>query len=131
MDYAAIKGIHQTSVVLSGLGFFARGLAALRGAAWVRSRVAKTLPHIVDTVLLASALSLAWLLRLDPTATPWLLAKIGGLLLYIVLGMLALRPGLPPAWRMAAWIATLATLGWIVSVAILKNPFGLLAFIAG
>ena len=39
---------------------------------------AKTLPHLVDTVLLLSALTLAWMLRLTPGNAPWLLAKIVG-----------------------------------------------------
>jgi uncharacterized membrane protein SirB2 len=123
MDYAWLKLVHQGAVVLSFGGFFARGLAALAGAAWVRGRIARTLPHVVDTVLLGSALTMAWMLRLTPTAAPWLAAKIAGLLLYIGLGMLALRPGRPRALRAAAWVAALAVFGWIVAVAVTKNPW--------
>jgi uncharacterized membrane protein SirB2 len=123
MDYAWLKLVHQSAVVLSFVGFFARGLAALGGAAWVRGRAARTLPHAVDTVLLLSALTMAWMLRLTPTAAPWLAAKIAGLLLYIGLGMLALRPGRPPAVRAAAWVAALLVFGWIVAVALTKNPW--------
>jgi uncharacterized membrane protein SirB2 len=99
VDYLAVKTIHQTAVALSFGGFVVRGLAALRGARWVRARAARTLPHVVDSVLLASALVLAWSLRLDPTATPWLAAKIVGLLAYIALGIVALRPGRPVGLR--------------------------------
>lgn len=123
MDYAALKLVHQTAVVLSIAGFFVRGLASLASAAWVRGRIARTLPHVVDTVLLLSALTLAWLLRLTPTAAPWLAAKIAGLLLYIGLGMLALRPGRPLALRASAWVAALGVFGWIVAVAITKDPY--------
>jgi uncharacterized membrane protein SirB2 len=129
MDYFVVKTLHQTAVALSLAGFFARGLGALRGAAWVRSRWAKTVPHAVDTVLLLSALTLAWMLRLTPASTPWLAAKIIGLVVYVGLGMIALRPGRPLGVRAAAWIAALATFGWIVSVAITKNPLGVLALI--
>jgi len=118
-----LKLVHQGSVALSFGGFFARGLAALAGARWVRGRAARTLPHIVDTVLLGSALAMLWLLGLTPAAAPWLAAKIVGLLLYIALGMVALRPGLPRAWRAAAWLAALAVFGWIVAVALSKNPW--------
>jgi uncharacterized membrane protein SirB2 len=127
MDYFAIKTLHQTAVALSMTGFFARGLGSLLGAPWVGSRLAKTLPHIVDTVLLASALLLAWTLRLNPAQSPWLLAKISGLLVYIGLGMVALRPTRPARLRATAWLAALATFGWIVSVAITKDPRGLFA----
>ena len=129
MDYFVVKTIHQGAVALSLAGFFARGLGSLRGAAWVRSRLAKTLPHVVDTVLLLSALTLAWMLRLTPMAAPWLMAKIVGLLIYIGLGVVALRSGGPRTVRATAWAAALATFGWIVSVALTKNPLGVLSLL--
>lgn len=127
MDYAAVKLVHQCAVALSLTGFFARGAASLAGAQWVRSRTARTLPHVVDSVLLLSALTLAWMLRLTPGNAPWLLAKVAGLAAYVALGVLALRPGRPRGVRAAAWLAALLTAGWIVSVAITKSPLGLLA----
>lgn len=127
MDYLAIKTVHQTAVALSVAGFFARGLGSLLGAAWVRGRLAMTVPHVIDSVLLLSALTLAWTLRLTPAAAPWLAAKVVGLLLYIGLGMLALRPGRPLGVRAVAFVAALASFAWIVSVAIAKNPLGFLA----
>lgn len=127
MDYATLKLIHQGAVVLSIAGFFARGAAALAGAAWVRGRVARTLPHAVDTVLLASAIGLAWLLQLNPLTTPWLAAKIAGLLAYIGLGMVALKPGRPLALRIVAWVAALLCFAQIVAIAISKQAMGLLA----
>lgn len=127
MDYVALKILHQSAVTLSVAGFFVRGIGSLRGAAWIRGRLAKTLPHVVDTVLLLSALALAWSLRLTPGAAPWLTAKIIGLLVYIGLGMIALRQGRPVRQRALAWVAALLTFAWIVSVAISKNPVGFLA----
>ncbi|MEO8057250.1 MAG: SirB2 family protein [Burkholderiales bacterium] len=127
MDYVVIKTVHQAAVALSVTGFFARGWGSLAGAEWTRGRVAKTLPHLIDTVLLTSALLLAWALGLTPAAAPWLTAKIVGLLVYIALGMLALRPGRPAPIRAAAWIAAMLTFAWIVSVAISKNPLGFFA----
>ena len=127
MEYATLKTIHQAAVALSLTGFFARGLASLLGATWVRRRLARTLPHVVDSVLLISALLLAWTLRLTPGSAPWLMAKILGLLVYIGLGVIALRPGRQASVRAIAWVAALATFGWIVSVAITKNPLGILA----
>lgn len=131
MDYLAIKAIHQTAVALSVTGFFARGLGSFAGAGWVRGRLAKTLPHIVDSVLLISALVLVWLLRPPLASSGWLLAKIVGLLVYIALGMVALRPGRPVGLRAAAWIAALVTFGWVVSVAITKNALGFMALLGG
>jgi uncharacterized membrane protein SirB2 len=129
MDYLVVKIVHQSAVALSVCGFFLRGAGSFAGAAWARSRPAKTLPHIVDTVLLLSAIALAWMAGLDPRTTPWLLAKIVGLLAYVALGMVALRPALPLRLRAAAWLLALATVGYIVSVAISKNPLGFLAWV--
>ena len=130
MDYSTLKIIHQGAVALSLLGFLTRGAAALAGARWVRNRAAKTLPHIVDTLLLASALAMAWMLRLTPGNAPWLAAKIIGLLVYIMLGVVALRPANSTPVRATAWVAALVTAGWIVSVAISKNPLGFLQSLA-
>ena len=126
MDYVAVKLVHQTAVALSITGFFVRGAASLAGAQWVGSRAAKTVPHVVDSVLLLSALVLAWMLRLTPGQAPWLEAKIVGLVLYVALGVVALRPGRPRSVRAAAWVAALLVVGWIVSVALTKSPIGFL-----
>ena len=127
MDYLAVKLVHQTVVLLSFTGFVARGAGALMGARWVESRAARTLPHLIDTVLLASALTLVWLLRLNPASAPWLLAKVLALVVYIGLGVIALRPGQGKPLRAGAWAAALLTFGYIVSVAVTKRPAGFLA----
>jgi len=127
VDYAGLKTIHQAAVALSLAGFFVRGVGSLRASEWVRGRLAKTVPHIVDTVLLLSALALAWSLRLAPSTAPWLTAKIIGLLVYIALGTIALRPTRPIRQRALAWVAALLTFSWIASVAISKNPLGFVA----
>jgi uncharacterized membrane protein SirB2 len=129
MDYATLKLVHQGAVALSIAGFAARGVAALLEARWVRGRMARTLPHVVDSVLLASAIALAWRLRLNPIDTPWLLAKIVGLLLYIALGMVALRPALPRAIRAAAFIAALLCFAQIAAMARAKSVAGWFAWI--
>jgi len=121
---ALLKPVHVGAVALSGAGFVLRGLGMLAGAAWLQARAVRILPHVVDTVLLASALGLAWTLRLSPLAHPWLAAKIGGLLVYIALGMLALRPGRPRALRGCAGAGACLAFYYIVSVALTKDPLG-------
>src|SRR5262245_13708263 len=73
------KLIHVSAVIVSFFGFAARGLGALRDASWVRHPLARTLPHMLDTVLLLSALGMLYILRLPPWEQPWLRAKIIGL----------------------------------------------------
>jgi uncharacterized membrane protein SirB2 len=127
LDYAVVKAIHLAAAALSFAGFFARGLASLAGAAWVQSRAARSVPHVVDTVLLASALVLAGMLRLNPFVTPWLMAKIGALVVYIGLGVVALRPRQRRWIRVATWLSALCVFGYIVLVAVTKNPLALFA----
>ena len=124
MDYATVKWVHQCMAALSIAGFVARGFGALSGAGWVRHRLARTLPHVVDTVLLGSALWLAFALRLSPLDAPWLATKIVLLLVYIGLGMIALRPTRALRERLIAFVAAIAVFGWIVGVAIMKTPLG-------
>ncbi len=122
-------------VTVSLTGFIARGIGNLIDARWIRHRLARTLPHVVDTLLLASALGMLWILRLPPWRSPWVSAKILGLLVYIGLGSVALRrtaPGRAPrpkALRAAAWALALLTFGYIVSVALTKRPEGALLWL--
>jgi uncharacterized membrane protein SirB2 len=78
--------------------------------------------HIVDTILLASAIALAVMIRQYPFAAPWITAKVVALVLYIVLGSIALKHGRTPRIRIAAWIAAQCVFAYIVWVAIHKDP---------
>ena len=129
MNYLAIRMIHETAVGLSVTGFFIRGLGRLVGAEPLGGRLVKSLPHAIDTVLLLSALTLAWMLGVTPLSAPWLMAKVCGLVVYIGLGVVAMRAGVSTGVRLAAWIGALVTVGWIISVAITKSPFGALSLI--
>ena len=133
MLYLALKHLHVACVILSIGGFCLRGWwlgkSALAGrhAPWHGGRLwLRALPHINDSLLLASALGLAALLGQYPFVDAWLTAKVLGLLAYIVLGALALDPGRPASIRLAAGVMALAAYGWIVSVALSKHPGGFL-----
>lgn len=80
------------------------------------------MPHVIDSTLLGSALSLAWMSGQYPFAQAWLTAKFFGLLAYILLGSIALKRGRTPAIRRWAFAAALLTYGYIVSVALTRQP---------
>lgn len=126
MQYLAAHHSHVTFVTLSILLFLLRGGLMLAGSPALRSPVLRIAPHGVDTLLLASALWLVHVLHLPFFQTPWLMAKVAGLLAYIVLGSLALREGRPRRVRAMAFAAALLTVSWMVSVAILHDPAGFL-----
>lgn len=126
MSYLAFKHIHVTFVVLSFLGFFARGILMLTNSSWLSTRLVRVAPHVIDTGLLLSALVLVYQLFPFPASPTWILAKVCGLILYIGLGTYALRRGKTRAMRVSFWFLAMVVFGWIISVAITKNPWGFL-----
>lgn len=126
MQYLVAHHLHVACVVLSVALFALRGGLMVAGSAYLRSPLLRVLPHVVDTLLLASALWLASILYMSPFRDGWLAAKVLGLVAYVLLGSLALRSGRSRGFRATAFAAALATVGWIVSVALTKNPYGFL-----
>lgn len=122
MSYLALKHLHITCVVLSGLGFCLRGWWMLTESPMRQHRLARVMPHIVDTLLLGSALTMAWLSGQYPFVNGWLTAKLFGLLAYILLGMMALKRGRTLAMRQRYFGLALLTYVYIVSVALTRNP---------
>lgn len=90
----------------------------------LQHRAAKVLPHLIDTLLLCSAIGMLLVWQMSPLESGWLSAKILALLLYIGLGMVALRFGQTRRVRISAWLLALFTAGYIVSVAYSKSPLG-------
>jgi uncharacterized membrane protein SirB2 len=117
-----LKTLHVACAVLSVSGYFARGLLMLRDSPLLAARFTRIAPHIVDTLLLASAIALAVRLQQYPFVHDWLTAKALALVGYVVLGAVGLRYGRTRRIRIAAWLAALATFGYIVAVALTRNP---------
>ena len=117
-----VKTLHMACALLSITGFFARGLLMIKDSPLLQARFVKIAPHIIDTVLLVSAIILATQWGLAALQMPWLLAKIVALIVYILLGMVALRRGRTKSARVVAWLAALVVFAYIVSVAVTKNP---------
>lgn len=88
----------------------------------LQGKVLRVLPHVIDTVLLASAVALVVWSRQIPFVQPWLGAKLVALLVYILLGTIAIKRGRTKGTRTVALIAALLTFGYIVAVAITRSP---------
>lgn len=110
---------------VSGSLFLLRGVWMLRDSALLQQRWARIAPHVVDTLLLASALTLAVWSSQYPLAQHWLSAKVTALLVYIVLGAIALKRGRTKPVRAVAFVGALATFCYIVAVAVTKQPMPL------
>lgn len=119
---ALIKILHMSLVLLSISGFFARGVLMIRDSGLLQRRWIKVAPHFIDTGLLLSAIILASQWGFAALEMPWLQAKIGALLVYILLGVIAIRPLFGKPVRIAAWLAAMLTFAYIVGVAVTKDP---------
>ena len=121
VNYLAIKHIHITFAVLSGSFFLLRGLWMLLDSTMLQRRWVRIVPHVVDTVLLTSALVLVFWSGQYPFVQNWLTAKVLALLAYIVLGTIALKRGKTKGIRTFALLAALATFAYIVAVALTRQ----------
>jgi uncharacterized membrane protein SirB2 len=122
MEYGASKFVHVGCVAASYALFFVRGIWMMREPALLQRRWVKVVPHLVDTLLLASAIALAVMSKQYPLANGWLTAKVVGLFIYIGLGSVALKRGKTRRMRVAAWLAAQAVFLYIVAVALTRNP---------
>ena len=120
IDHASLKFIHVGCVVLSISGFVIRGGLMLAGSGLVSHKLVKQAPHYLDTALLISGIWLAINLQQYPGTSPWLTAKLAALVIYVLLGSLALR-GKTPRIRYPALIGALLVVGYMVSVAITRS----------
>lgn len=129
MTYAFVKFLHMGTAAASFALFFLRGVWMLRAPVRLQRRWVRVVPHVIDTVLLGSAVTLAAWSRQYPLAQDWLSAKVVALLVYIALGTVALKRGRSRAVRLAAWLAALGVFLYIVAVARTRSawPPGLLS----
>jgi uncharacterized membrane protein SirB2 len=88
---------------------------------WVR-----ILPHVVDTILLLSGVWIAFQLG-EAGVRGWLPAKLIGLVIYIMLGMVALKRGRTRGIRIIAALSAVGVLTYIFGVAVTKSAWGPLA----
>lgn len=123
MTYLLLKHLHLTCVALSGLGFLIRGLWMLADSPRLQQRWVRIAPHVIDTLLLASALGMVALTRQYPFVLDWLTAKVLALLAYIVCGTMALKRGRTRRQRAAYFGLALLIFAYIVGVALTRQPY--------
>ena len=122
--YLPVKHAHMALVAASGGLFALRGAAVLAGGAWALRKPWRLLSYAIDTLLLAAGLTLWSWLNLNPAHDAWLGTKFGLLVVYIVLGSLALKRGRTASARRASYAAAIAVFLFIASVAMARHPLG-------
>lgn len=122
MELALLKLVHVATAAVSYALFFVRGVWMISGSPRLAARWTRIVPHVNDTLLLVAAVWMTILLRQYPGTHAWLTAKVIGVLVYIGLGMVALKRGKTRRARIAAWLAAQAVFFYIVAVALTRNP---------
>jgi uncharacterized membrane protein SirB2 len=122
MSYLALKHLHVACVVLSGLGFTLRGWWMLNDSPRLKARLVRVAPHVIDSLLLGSALVMVWQSSQYPFAQSWLTAKFFGLLAYILCGTMALKRAKTKGRRVVFLVLALLAYAYIIGVALTRNP---------
>ena len=120
--YMMAKHLHMTAVGLSILFFVFRFIWSQFDATALSKKWVKILPHIIDTVLLASAIWLCIILSQYPLVNAWLTFKVVGVVLYIVFGLFALKKAKTALGKWSVFVAALVVLMATAMVAVTKQP---------
>jgi uncharacterized membrane protein SirB2 len=118
-----LKLIHISCAALSISGFFYRGLLKFYAPQRLQRKWLKITPHIVDTLLLASAIMLMVQGSLYPTTQPWVLTKLILLIVYIGLGLMTLRFAKTRRMVLLSFVLAVLCFGYIVAVALTRQPW--------
>ncbi|MDH3491221.1 MAG: SirB2 family protein [Gammaproteobacteria bacterium] len=129
MSYLFLKNIHALLALLTISGFVLRGYWMMTKSDKLQQRMTRVAPHILDTVFLASGIAMLVLLSLNPLSQSWLLAKFAGLIVYILLGTVAIRRGSIQQVRVLAFVGALSAFAYVVGVALSKAPASWLAYL--
>ena len=123
MIFQTIKALHIVFVASSYALFLMRGIWSINGSSIIQKRWIKIVPHVIDTLLLISAIALVTIIHQYPFVDAWLTAKTIGLLLYIALGFAALRGQFRKSIRIRVWLAAQGVFVYLVAVAVTHNPY--------
>lgn len=122
--YPQIKQFHIFVALLSGSLFALRGFFVLRGARWPMALPLRWFSYAVDTALLTAALMLLTILPGAMFANGWLTVKVTLVIVYVVLGVFALKRARSPRARIGFYLAALLTFLSIYAIARAHSPLG-------
>ena len=118
--FAVVKAVHITTVVTTISFFMVRAVWMIESSPRLEQRWVRTVPHVIDTVLFLSGAVLVLLTDRYPLPG-WLIAKLGGLAVYIVLGSLALRRAPTQELRIVSLVGALLAVSYVIMVALTRS----------
>ena len=125
MSYLLLKYTHIVCAAASFALFFIRGIWAIRAYPSVQEPWAKALPHVIDGVLLLSALSMLYVSFPTAWGGSWMTVKLALIVVYAGIATYVLRFAKSRAVRAMLWCAALILYLYVTSIAVLHNPAGI------
>lgn len=122
MSYYALKHLHMSFALLSGVLFTLRGAFMLGGARWPAWRPVRVSSYLIDTILLTSAVALAIWSAQYPLVQHWLTLKVLAVIAYIGAGVVAMRARSRTA-RTLAYVGALLLFVIILKLAFTKQLY--------
>ncbi|GAA3898305.1 SirB2 family protein [Halomonas cibimaris] len=115
-SYTAVKHLHVSAAYLSVMFFVLRAFWSVNENSVLKARWVKVAPHVIDTALLTFGVALAVMLNFWPLPG-WLTAKIAALIVYIVLGTVAIKRGATPTVRASFAVAAVMVFAYMLGAA--------------
>jgi uncharacterized membrane protein SirB2 len=123
VNYLFLKYLHVICVAASFALFFVRGLWITRAYPPAQETWVRTLPHVVDGLLILSALGMvATASRFDWGL--WMQVKLGLIVMYFALAVMVFRASTRRGFKIAAWAGGLGLFLYVTTVAVLQHPMG-------
>jgi len=123
MPWALVKQLHVALAVLTAVSFCLRAYWMLARSPHLTASWSRWLPHVIDALLFLTGLSMAIGLSLSPQAHPWLAIKLVAIVVYVVIGSIALKRGRTYRQRVLALLLSLPVLAYIYAVALHHDPW--------
>ncbi len=117
-----LKDIHLTCVALTFVSFSIRGIWMLSNSPCLQHNLTRVIPHVIDTILLLSGITLVIVIYQADFLQPWLITKVIALTIYIIFGSVALKYGKTRMLRITSLFCAWLVFFYIIAVAITKSP---------
>ena len=129
--YLTLKTLHLIFAVITISGFLLRGYWMIVESDRLELKTTRIAPHVIDTLFLATGIAMLFLVSMNPFTQPWLVAKFVGLVVYVVLGTIAIKRGRTRTHRVLAFVGAVATFAYIVGVGFNRSALSWIAFLPG
>ena len=127
MNPLLLKYLHIVCVAASFALLFVRGLWVMQSYPDSKEKWVRMLPHLVDAVLVLSAIALLVMSPLKGWPGDWLTVKLVLIVVYALLVLYLFRGAKAMAAKILTWLLGLFVLLFITTMAVLHHPLGIIS----